>query len=460
MEKQKEKIRKRRTEGHQQRDLLNATMTTPATRAMIGTTARATAAGTTTMRRARRRFCTFAISFSTLFYHATFYHATVPMEIRSDFSSYGLSPLQKLIRNAPPLESPMQVIILTMNRFSSVLRLLASLQGSEYGGDTIHLTIRWDKSSKPIDSQGAFLSLRENITNTLDWPHDTVTTYFSPEIGLRQAWIDAWHPETNNEHAIILEDDITVSPAWYAWYKQAVARYPAADSLSLQRQQLVPEIKMKEKPQGLLADMEGENVLYPLVGSIGFAPRSHMWRDFVSFANCAIANDVDVSTPGLVTSEWYKRVKKSGMWTQLYIYYSQELQLHTLYFFPAQGEALAAHHREKGEHFGNTLGADFVLVKNIPMDAFESQVSTLDWGARKVIIETPLTTVLLSVAVGYELSVFESFISSVRHNFNGDIMLLISHTASSNILKYLGENNIQTQATELQGGPCGKPEWF
>ena len=195
------------------------------------------------------------------------------------------------------------------------------------------MTIRWDKSSKPIGSQGAFLSLRENITNTLDWPHGTVTTYFSPEnIGLRQAWIDAWHPETNNEHAIILEDDITVSPAWYAWYKQAVARYPAADSLSLQRQQLVPEIKMKEKPQGSLADMEGKHFLYPLVGSIGFAPRSHMWRDFVSFANCAIANDVDVSTPGLVTSEWYKRVKKWGVNTLIHILFARITAAHFVLF--------------------------------------------------------------------------------------------------------------------------------
>ena len=202
--------------------------------------------------------------------------------------------LQRLIQDAPPLESPMQVIVLTMDRFLSLKRLIRSLQLAEYGGDAVHLTIRWDKSTTTTHAPVTVESLF-GANNNIMWPHGNLTMHFSSEhIGLRQAWIDAWVPQSQNEHAIILEDDITVSPAWYAWYKQAVARYPEADSFSLQRQWNIPELMGtggKSQVQGSLRDMEGKHFMYALLGSIGFAPRASVWDNFIKFAKHAIANN-------------------------------------------------------------------------------------------------------------------------------------------------------------------------
>ena len=117
--------------------------------------------------------------------------------------------LQRLIQDAPPLESPMQVIVLTMDRFLSLKRLIRSLQLAEYGGDAVHLTIRWDKSTTTTHAPVTVESLF-GANNNIMWPHGNLTMHFSSEhIGLRQAWIDAWVPQSQNEHAIILR---TISP--------------------------------------------------------------------------------------------------------------------------------------------------------------------------------------------------------------------------------------------------------
>ena len=43
--------------------------------------------------------------------------------------------------------------------------------------------------------------------------------------GLMPAIVESWYPSNNNTYGLLLEDDIEVSPLFYAWAKMAILRY-------------------------------------------------------------------------------------------------------------------------------------------------------------------------------------------------------------------------------------------
>jgi hypothetical protein len=88
---------------------------------------------------------------------------------------------------------------------------------------------------------------------------------------------------------------------------------------------------------------------------------------------------LSVDTPELVTSDWYKTLDQRTMWTQLFIYFCKYRDLSTLYTFPKNNKALAAHWREKGEHFGKTEGPDFALADTVDVSLeYPSDLTKLD----------------------------------------------------------------------------------
>jgi hypothetical protein len=46
--------------------------------------------------------------------------------------------------------------------------------------------------------------------------------------GLLPAVVEAWYPHDNDSYGVLLEDDVEVSPQFYAWIKVAILRYRSA----------------------------------------------------------------------------------------------------------------------------------------------------------------------------------------------------------------------------------------
>merc|ERR1719238_1663355 len=98
------------------------------------------------------------------------------------------------------------------------------------------------------------------------------------------------------------------------------------------------------------------------LGSIGFAPRAEVWRDFLAWHREASPHGDPTrggAVSSLVTSKWYRDLARQGrsssMWTQWFVKFSADRGLYTLYQNPLHG-ALASHWREKGEHAGGGQG--------------------------------------------------------------------------------------------------------
>lgn len=60
----------------------------------------------------------------------------------------------------------------------------------------------------------------------MDWPFgDKQIHHRIQRGGLISAVTESFHPSTPHDYAIFLEDDIEVSPAFYAWSKHLLLRY-------------------------------------------------------------------------------------------------------------------------------------------------------------------------------------------------------------------------------------------
>ena len=251
-----------------------------------------------------------------------------------------------------------KIHIITMNRAKSLQRLLDSLKKADYAGDRVEIYIHIDKSDDNRDCI--------KVAESFDFSHGKVTIEVAEQNnGLRNAWFRAWYPK-ENERAIILEDDIEVSPQWYFWLNKAWQAYGERDDLagiSLQRQTLVPQ-----KPRKQMEIVNNHKpFLYRLVGSIGFSPHWKQWRAFLNWIHSVDTTTVDVKTPGLITSDWLDNLDRRHMWTQYFIWFCKQHDLYTLYVNLPEQKTLAAHMREKGKHFDKTEGRDFALATQVEL---------------------------------------------------------------------------------------------
>ena len=111
------------------------------------------------------------------------------------------------------------LLVFTLNRLTSLQRLLQSVLASDYSG--------WQKVELHIHVD--YSDVQHDITSYLDsfsWPFGgLVRKYANVSIGLRDSILSAWQPETLDDFAVFLEDDIEVSPQFAVWARVAVLHY-------------------------------------------------------------------------------------------------------------------------------------------------------------------------------------------------------------------------------------------
>lgn len=64
------------------------------------------------------------------------------------------------------------------------------------------------------------------VVQAFDWKHGAVSVGRRVvHGGLLPAIVESWYPLTNDSYGLILEDDVEVSPLFYAWIKMSLLRY-------------------------------------------------------------------------------------------------------------------------------------------------------------------------------------------------------------------------------------------
>ena len=111
----------------------------------------------------------------------------------------------------------MDISIITKDRPHSLARLLDSLSSAHLYGDVLNMRINLEQSS---DAE----TMR--IAQSFEWPHGNV--YLHHRVihgGLLPAVVESWYPSTDDTYGLLLEDDVEVSPLFYAWIKMTLLRY-------------------------------------------------------------------------------------------------------------------------------------------------------------------------------------------------------------------------------------------
>lgn len=273
------------------------------------------------------------------------------------------------------LPDAFKIIILTQRRHASLQRLLTSVDASHYGNHAVHLEIRVDYHDS-LDHQKTI-----ELSRAFEFTHGTKTVYTHDTVqGLQRAWFGAWAPASDSDRAVILEDDMELSPLWFTWLQKAWDNYGNRDDLggiSLQRQRLrasdgVRIMKQHDAP-----------FLYRVVGSFGFSPNARHWKPFVTWIQ-KITNlaALKVDVPGTVSTIWHQ--KKPDSWEQFWIWWCwHEQALYTLYVHSQKG-ALIAHWAEPGVH-SRSKGApnDRLLKTTEPvLEAFPQTLTKFGWDFR------------------------------------------------------------------------------
>ena len=183
---------------------------------------------------------------------------------------------QRRLTGTPSL----RVIVLTMNRTASLQRLLSSVAGGINKNSSIKYEIHIDALQNGSTHQPTL-----RVAYAFVRPLGGQVICRSKRGGLQTAWLEAWTDPHPRERALILEDDVELSPFWYVGLVRLWAAYGARSDVagvSLQHQRTVMvqpsigHVKVDFSEKGAF--------LYRLVGSIGFSPEPTKWRAFLEWA--------------------------------------------------------------------------------------------------------------------------------------------------------------------------------
>jgi hypothetical protein len=279
----------------------------------------------------------------------------------------GRSRIQNRSRDNTDLPPDLRIIIMTMDRRESFMRLWWSLERAHYFGDRIDIDVWVDRNSTNHVADPEFL--RE--ISRLPWAHGRKRVHvWKRNAGIRKQWIDTWFFSAGSslekqlrERAVILEDDLSVSPFFYKWLKLAHKAFENNDEViayTLTRASLCPA-HCGELYGGPGPEHVATQFLSPLVGSWGLSPKASHWIAFRQwYHEEALRKNIRPYVDGLITTDWYRLFemehREQSMWTAFHIKYV-DLHLgkmYVLYVKAPDSTTLASNHKEKGLHYAET----------------------------------------------------------------------------------------------------------
>lgn len=272
-----------------------------------------------------------------------------------------------------PAQFRLHIKVLTFDRTESLMQTLASLEGALYDGDSVSLSIFVDHPVNHAGGKwGPKTAERTRLTHALlrrvdnfTWPHGEKRVHYrSQNAGIQPQWLEAWWPESVNDFAFVVEDDMQVSPVYYRYFKQLAATYyfnasnfdPRVYGISFQRQAFVPGVG------GNPIVRRGVPFLYQLVGTWGQILFPAPWKDFRTWYDMRRYNEsCHPAIAGLKTTQWWFN-KGNKLWTPWIIKWAHARHMYNLYTSFPGNLSLTTSLRPIGSNFHHNRGADAALM--------------------------------------------------------------------------------------------------
>jgi len=174
-----------------------------------------------------------------------------------------------------------RILVLTLNRPTSLTQLFEGLDELELDNHSAAVEIWIDRNRKTNEADEETVK----VASQFRWRGGPTRVHVHPtHVGLYGQWIDTWRPrdDSDNELALILEDDLSISKYAYRWVRAVFRAYghrkdfAGASLTGYQRENL-----STGRPKGPMAGPKNHTVfMYKCFGWWGFAPKPMHWKLF------------------------------------------------------------------------------------------------------------------------------------------------------------------------------------
>jgi len=258
-------------------------------------------------------------------------------------------------------ELDFRIIVLTYNRPTSLRTCLSHVANLDTLGDRVGVDI-WIDRSKDGKVNNKTIQIAEMFKNT--WKRGKVTVHIQERHAyIIGQWVDTWRPQENSsEVALILEDDIDISPLSYKWLKLMDSHFRTVSDVGGYTLQMENVNYVKGRHHPVTNTRKTDNVfLYRLLGTWGYSPKPKEWRRFQDWFHEMRKNKTfKPYVPGTVLDNWYKKFEREAradcMWEMWAVYFYNEKNLYTVYsnllkYTGRMETLLDTNRREAGLHF-------------------------------------------------------------------------------------------------------------
>lgn len=161
--------------------------------------------------------------------------------------------------------------------------------------------------------------------------------------GLKASVLSAWDARDESEYAVMLEDDIEVSPYFLLFAERAVRAYGIHDRLMGVSLFHLLWDEVNNAPAQFDTDLSPFLLQFPQSWGAIYFPRA--WKKFVSWANAHVTDPLVPNS--LYTNQW----NASTSWKKYAIKYMHDHELSMVYTNFPNHRSLSVHHAERGTHF-------------------------------------------------------------------------------------------------------------
>ena len=249
------------------------------------------------------------------------------------------------------------IIVVGYNRPDAMSRLLNSLRDADYSGDNVDLLVSIDRG----DRQQEIIKIAE----AYEWRFGKKRIRaFDKRQGLKEHILKCGDETDNYETVIVLEDDISVSKAFYIYAKQCIKKYKNDDriaGISLYKHHINVGVNNFFEPE-----FNGYDCFFmQFAQSWGECWTAKMWKGFRKWYE--VNKDVCFSKNN---KDFLKKIPNNIIgwgeksWMKYYMAYIVAKDLYFVYPYIS----LSTNHSEAGQHRETTCSDYQVALNNALMD--------------------------------------------------------------------------------------------
>ncbi|KAI7869507.1 hypothetical protein BDF14DRAFT_1965195 [Spinellus fusiger] len=263
----------------------------------------------------------------------------------------------------------MDLIVITDRRPDSLLRLLESANTAYFLGDSVDLVLHTEQTADQA-------TLR--LVDHYQWRQGSkILRHRIQKGGLMAAVVESWYPNNNHNYAVLLEDDVEVSPLFYCWAKYTLLKYryeqshPHLFGISLyapRTLELLPEGRRDFVLGPLLAESPANTpYLSQVPCSWGALYFPEHWREFHDYLKTRLddlalpISRLDRAVPNSRSNRW----KRS--WKKYFIELVYARAYVMLYPNFKEFESFSTNHLQMGTHIRNPPSQGAVDSFNVPL---------------------------------------------------------------------------------------------